>query len=1025
MKKFMRLISVFVLAIIAVLGLSACGTDGNEIINETYNDLFASVDKAQVTNDLSFPTKIGDVTITYTSTNTKVISNNGVVTRPDEDTTVYVIVKLVYDDLEVEKTVIFNVVAAEKVPSIDITCDKASIAKGESVDLNVNVANTEETGYTWSYSVEGLVKVEFNTLTCIGNVKEDTVVTVTATLNSDNTVKKSFDITVVAPTLSFTATSNEIVLGETIVLNVDVTNTNNKKVIWTCSDNSILTISAANVLSVLKDVDTDTQVTVTATLADNEEVTFSQTFVVKHKFVPTIQVFHTHVGKITKGDRVKLNVIVTDAKTGTYSWTYSVQGLVEVTDTDELVVLKSVKNDTSVTITCVLDEDTSVVFKTTFIVKAQIQAGNVGELTSTMIEEIANDNITVTGVVTDYYHDYQQSFNNSTNSYNTIVKMEDGKWFGSWHHSTNPNTVISNIYKRGTEQVTNAEGVSGHALKEVYIDKNNIAQDSIVKDYNSVPGLWETNHLWNHLGSLDINKFGYDSDNDRYYYVYDETSIDDLYLMTYLAYSLTPILEDTFVELYFIVENGHITKMVAQTEILLYGADTQEDATGDSYTVCELEFSAMGNTVVEDPAPYDAPEYADKLQAALDYMKTAKNYTFHAKETQTYAPSADAGDYSTESVSTTGPVMKANAKRVINNVSATGTIGVYGQVTEHAILFATTGKYDYALDDNIYHTEYTGYYDYDLTDGVFDQFGYVPANKALTGTKRYYGDIFDVMPKFDLSPNIFKLTSKTEVNGKNTYNYTLRETSIMREVAMQLSAHSYASDASASSSVNLTISCNDAGQLVSVTYPYSLVSGTYIGYITTTFSNFGTTTIAEGTFDNYVPREHKVNWSQYTTKYFTTNYASPYKDEDTSVVLEYVYGELASLLPSPDAFMSVVGDNISGPFYDWLEIATDENGNKINHGYISITVKTDYSDENAKMSADQWDELIDQLTKSLNKSGLVKDEGNSGTSGGNRYATFTIKDPVTQDGIQVVVENNKTRWLWIYFYKLGDWKLKK
>ena len=1027
MKKIMKMISVFILALVAVLGLSACGEDENKVLEDTYKDLFSTVDTAQVTEDLSFPTKVGDVTISYISTNAKVIANNGNVTRPEEDTAVYVIIKLTYKDVTLEKNAVFNVVAAEKVPTISVTCEKASIAKGESVDLSVNVANVEDKTYTWSYSVENLLQVEVNTLTCIGNVSKDTVVVVTATLNSDSSVKSSFEITVVAPTVEFTAATNEISLGDAIALNVNTTNTNNKKVIWTISDPSILTVSSTNVLTVLNDVEKDTQVTVTATLQDNPEVSFSKVFVVHHKLTPTIQVLTTHVGKINKGDRIKLEVVVTDSKTGSYSWSYSVQGLVEVTDTNELVVLKTVKVDTTVNVKVTLDEDSSVHDSITFVVKAQLVAGNAGDLTSQMIEEIGNENITVNGVVTDYYHDYQQSFNNSTNSYNMTVKMEDGKWYGSWCHSSNTSTVLTNIYKRGTEQVTDENGVTGYALKSVYINKDNVATDEIVKDYNSVPSLWETNHLWNHLGNLDINKFAYDEDTNRYYYVIDENDMDDLYLMTYLAYSLTPMLEDTFFEVYFIVEDGHITKMVAQTEILLYGADTSEDATGDSYTVAELSFSAMGSTTVEDPAPYEAPEYADKLQAALDGIKNAKNYTFHAVETQTYAPSTDSGDYTIESLSaneTVGPVKKF--ARVNNNTSATGTVGVYGLVTENAVLYAKTGKYDYSMDDKLYHTEYSGYYDYDTTDGAFDGFEYSTSTKSLVGVKRYVGQLFDVMPSFNVSPNIFKLQGATTVNGKTTYTFVLRETAIMREVALELSAHTYATDADASTSVNFTIRVNDSGELVSVTYPYSLVSGTYMGYITTTFSNIGTTTISEDTFDGYVPRELKTSWSQYTTKYYTPDFSSATtRDEDTSVVFEAVYGDLAKLLPAPSIFLDIVGDNIYGPFYNWKSVATDAEGNDINHGYVTLTVRSDYSDENAKMSSEQWDTLCSQFTTALNAAGLTKDGGNSGVSGSNRYITFTAKDPITQEGIEVVIENNGTRYLWIYFYILGDWKLSK
>ena len=1024
MKRFIKFISIFVLAIVVVLGLSGCSEDESSKLEETYKNLFADVDKTQVKEDLSFPTKVGDVTITYVSTNTKVIANNGNVTRPEEDTAVYVIIKLTYKDTTLDKNEIFNVCAAEKVPTIKVTCDKASIAKGESIDLSVSVINIDDKTYSWSYSVNDLVKVELNTLTCIGNVKEDTVVTVTATLNGDATAKSSFDITVCAPTLEFTSDAEEITMGEAVNLIVNANNIANKKVVWTVSNPEIVSVSSSNVLTVVNDVEKATEVTVTAQLQDNPEVSYSKKFIVNHKLIPTIEIEAFATGKIRKGDRIKMNVTVTDAKIGTYSWVYSKQGYVEVTDSNELVVIKAVNVDTTINVKAILDEDTSVSDSISFVIKAELVAGNVGDLTSSMIEEISNDSITVTGVVTDYYHDYQQSFNDSENSYNMTIKMEDGKWYGSWNHSTSPDTVITNIYKRGAEQVTNSDGLTGYALKTTYINKNNVATDQIVKDSYSKPSLWDTNHLWNHLGNLDINKFSYDKDTDRYYYVIDTDSEDDLYLMTYFAYSLTPMLEDTFMEIYFIIEDGHITKMVAQTEILLYGADTSESATGDSYTVASLEFSAIGSTKVEDPAPYEAPEYADKLQAAIDTMKNCTNYTFHAVDTTTYQPTTDSSDYEIETSSTTKAFASVKNAKVYDNTSAKGTVGTYGQVTNNAVLMATTGKYTYSMDDKIYYTNYSGYYDYDTTDGTFDGFSYDSKQKVLAGTKIYKGELKSILPSFDFSPNIFKLESAQTVSGVTTYTYTLRETAIMRDLALSMSMHSYADDAEASTSTNFTIVITDDGKFASVTYPYSLVGGTYMGYITTTFSNIGTTTIDSDVFDNYVPRVLKTSWSQYTTKYYSADFSTlTTKEEDTSVVLEAVYGDLASLMPTPDVFLGIVGDNISGPFYSWKAVATDADGNDINHGYITITVKTDFSDENYRMSEEQWNSLCEELTTALNASGLSKDNGNSGTSGSNRYISFTVKDPVTQEGIQVVVENNGTRYLWIYFYILGDWKL--
>ena len=45
MKKLMRIVSIFILVIVAVLGLSACSEDENKILEKKYSDLFSNVDK--------------------------------------------------------------------------------------------------------------------------------------------------------------------------------------------------------------------------------------------------------------------------------------------------------------------------------------------------------------------------------------------------------------------------------------------------------------------------------------------------------------------------------------------------------------------------------------------------------------------------------------------------------------------------------------------------------------------------------------------------------------------------------------------------------------------------------------------------------------------------------------------------------------------------------------------------------------------------------------------------------------------
>ena len=171
-------------------------------------------------------------------------------------------------------------------------------------------------------------------------------------------------------------------------------------------------------------------------------------------------------------------------------------------------------------------------------------------------------------------------------------------------------------------------------------------------------------------------------------------------------------------------------------------------------------------------------------------MQNAKNYTFRAADTQTSAPSGDSGDYelSATSFAAKGALVSLAVKDFVSSV---GTVGCYGLVTEDAILFANTGKYSYSMDGNDYFTNYSGYKQ--NTDGTYDEFKYNSTLGALEGTKKVNGNIFDVMPKFDLSPNIFIFETSSIKNGVTTYTFRLNETAIARDVAKELSAYKYLS----------------------------------------------------------------------------------------------------------------------------------------------------------------------------------------------------------------------------------------
>lgn len=721
--------------------------------------------------------------------------------------------------------------------------------------------------------------------------------------------------------------------------------------------------------------------------------------------------------------------------------TWSVSNpVVAITDAGVITIANVPTYSRLVKVTATSVADPTVSASASLIVKAPFVDGQVGDLTSDMLAEMGNLSITASGTLSDVYRDLKNAVNSNTNTYEFTVKMMDGAWMGSWNVQGS-DTVISDQYRRGTAEATGANGAFGHVHTRVYVDRHNTVKQDVVKDYMSIPSIWESQHLWNHIGELNIERFVYDPDNDVYSYVPKADSEADQYLMAYFSYCFTPMLSDTLSALYLKVKDGKIVSLSAQTEVLLYGDDTQKDPEAMTYTTFELTFSDVGTTVVEDPTPYEAPSYADKLTAALAEMAAAKNYTYRTKDTQTYAVQGDSGDYDLNSVSGNTRRGRAYGDALLgfsykNNVTQSGIVGEVGYVTPDAIVKAKTGKYTASLDDKLYHTEYYGVKQ--NANGTYDEFEYQSSVGAFVGTRNLKGNIFDKMPKFDMSANIFEYTAVRTEKGVNQYTFTLRDSAIVREVAQQLALYN-ANSAAASVANELQIVVDDNGHLVSCTFPYS-ISDIYIGYCTTTFSNVGTTVLEEDAFTDYVPRVIRTNWNQYTLTDFYYKFSGSCKDygcagdhtpgkydhsfwtANADVVLKSIYGDSWTSVPTPDVLMGLFGDYLNGPFYNWRSVGTDADGKDINHGYMSITTSSTEYDENGKIT--NYEELAGQIKSVMESQGFTLSVANSDTTGGetgrsNRYLTFIKGD------VQIVFENNGTKYFWIYFYQTGDWTLKK
>lgn len=785
----------------------------------------------------------------------------------------------------------------------------------------------------------------------------------------------------------------------------------------TASPAGVVTIDGDNV-TFNGDIEADTNVTITATLNSNPKV--SDSCVVKYKapakpVVKTTISISTETKTAVKGDIVNFTVDVEPQADYVLTVNSEYKDLVVIgEDNKSAIFVGDITLDQFITFTATLVDDNTVKSGVGITYIAPAKEGQVGELTSDMIQAIGNSSITVQGTVTDYYFDLNNASRNSENTMDMIVKMEDGKWYGAWNYQAMPSNVIQNTYVRGEGIVKGDDNTEGNPLLAVYVDKNNEVAHKMIKNYISLPATWQSRHFWNHLGQLDVNTFEYDAENKLYVHHLDVKSKDDLYLMTYFSFNLTPMLSDTLETIYFKVEGGKIVGMSGQTEVLYDGSSETDPqkASSMSYTQFEVTFSEVGTTTVPEVEVYEAPENVEYLEAALEKMSNATNYTFNAVDNQTRTPQYDEDDYS---------VLSTSAK---DYNSKFGTLGIVGYVTEDAILLAETGKFNASKDGLDYYTKYSGYKQND--DNTIDQFKFSGKDMALKGEKKINGTLADLLPKFDISANIFKLEGTTVKNGVNYYTFTLRDGEITRDVAMQISMHNYAKDGEVSTSVKLTIVVDENGNMIKTSFPYSVTYGTYVGYIETTFSNVNSTTLADDVFDGYVPRILTNSWADYICKYYTADPdVDPTHEENAAIVMSAVFGDKD--IPLPNMFNAVFDDNLF-VFYE-IDRLKDANGDDIKdendkyvYGdpYISLFARYEHDlDENDRIT--DIDVVFDKILEVFGVYGYVKDVRNSGYSYGSNYLTIYNEEL----DLQLVFESNGTKNIFMKMCKLGQWTLKK
>ncbi|MGN1041878.1 MAG: hypothetical protein ACI4SK_00165 [Christensenellales bacterium] len=958
---------------------------------------------------------------------------------------------------------------------------KLTITVPEGEDYDIEISDPSLVAFN---EAEGMLYV-------VGSVTEAKEITVTVSLVSNPEIKASKNFTVmptspIAPVvLSLVADKYVISDGDPAL--ITITSPNNEKYVVTVSDTSIVNYKDG-VLRVIEEPDEETTITVTVTLESNPQVKASKTFTVKAKEIaPTLKLRSdvAEIADVKDGEAKNKAQLTVETSIPGVEYELSVSSdVIKINDDLTVEIVGEVLYDTRVSVTVRLKNKKEVTSTISLILRAlqvegSVQGANGLVLTTDMINTFANASITAEGKVIDVIKNYSEEKADET-SYDISVKMSDGRWIGSWKISGRSDaTIITDMYVRGVEQIKYAYDKStgtfstGTEMLKVYIGKDNTVVRKRVTDSYSIPVAWENQHLYNpaeHFATNVTKKFeyredfiledyGYDpTEYAAFRYKLDETSIDELYFATYLSFAFTPMVSDTLVDIYLIVGANGIEGMVATSQRITYGGTDNEgtpiegeDPTGETYTVIDVRFSGVGTTTVDDPTPYvgkiENPSNLadtmnnlalDALKTALEKMRGATNYTFRAVDTTTYSPGINEGDYD---VSGAG-YSASNASSVGNSQSSTGTVGTVGKITEDAILLVTTDKYSASMDDKLYHTESTGYKKVD--DTSYEYFEYSYDTKSLAGKTKIAGNMADIIPQFMFAPDIFKYKSNSTIEGTDimAFELVLRDVTIAKDIAPELSMYRYAKNADSDVGSSFSVWVDENGNLIKSVYQYSISYGTYLGYVTTVYSDLGTTALPADAFDGYVAREQETSWSQYTDTSFyklhttlcksygcqqpdgTWNHAGHTGTGED--VLKFVFGEEVDMskIPTPTLFFEIFGDNLYRPGYDWNEKTQGDVVTYIEH--FDFTLAYDRCDENAKIYQEDYDNIIAQLKTKLGALGFTFSESNSNVEknvleGGSRYATFNNGDT----GVQIVIENNFTRYFWVSMYNIGDWTLSR
>ena len=227
--------SILVLLLVFTAFITACedGKDNltNPFVDGVYEEITDLFNEDAITENLQIPSSYKGVNVSFESSNTDVIANNGKVTRPEEDLFVTLTFKLTYQGIEYTKTLQVIVLAEGSVVPTYYTVSLPQDANGtiEASKTNnilegevVTIRVTPNTGYKLEWlKVNGVdvemrenetnITVNSNVTITVSFVSESTPVTYSVTLpesqNGSVTVSKETSINA-GESITITATPN-------------------------------------------------------------------------------------------------------------------------------------------------------------------------------------------------------------------------------------------------------------------------------------------------------------------------------------------------------------------------------------------------------------------------------------------------------------------------------------------------------------------------------------------------------------------------------------------------------------------------------------------------------------------------------------------------------------------------------------------------------------------------------------------------------------------------------------------------